>query len=95
VVGRKGYPSPEVHTGPFAYYRLHGPGKMCASSYDDAWLGELAAKLAGLNAEGRTSFTFFNNDVGGHAVRNADTLNRLLGRILGPDRVGPRKVPRT
>jgi len=32
---------------------------------------------------GTTSFTFFNNDIAGHAVRNADTLNRLLTRLGG------------
>jgi len=78
VVSRRNYPFIEVHTGPVAYYRLHGPEKLCASPYDDAWLGQLAARLCELARAGVRSFTFFNNDVGGHAVRNADTLNRHL-----------------
>lgn len=81
VVGRKGYPFAEVHTAPVAYYRLHGPEALCASSYSDEWLGELARTLAALARGGTTSFAFFNNDVGGHAVRNADTLNRHLAQL--------------
>jgi len=81
VVSRQGYPFAEVHTADVAYYRLHGPERMCASSYSDPWLGGLARKLAALARQGTASFTFFNNDVGGHAVRNADTLNAHLAEL--------------
>ncbi len=30
---------------------------------------------------GTTSFTFFNNDIDGHAVRNADTLKHHLEKL--------------
>jgi uncharacterized protein YecE (DUF72 family) len=33
---------------------------------------------------GTTSFTFFNNDIAGHAVRNADTLSRHLAQLGVP-----------
>jgi len=78
VVSRSGYPFAEVHTSDIAYFRCHGPGRMFASSYSDAWLAGLAEKIAALAREGITTFTFFNNDVGGHAVRNADTLKAHL-----------------
>jgi len=78
VVSRKDYPFAEVHTAPVAYYRLHGPEQLCASPYSDEWLAELAGELVSLAREGRTSFTFFNNDIGGHAVRNADALNQFV-----------------
>jgi len=74
VVSRQDFPFAEVHTSPVAYYRLHGPGKICASSYSDAWLGELAEKLVWLSERGTRCFVFFNNDIEGHAVRNADAL---------------------
>jgi uncharacterized protein YecE (DUF72 family) len=83
VVSRVRYPFAEAHTAPFAYYRLHGPDKLCGSPYAEPWLAELAGKLARLAAQGAPSFTFFNNDIAGHAVRNADTLNRLLTRLGG------------
>ena len=81
VVSRVRYPFAEVHTAPVAYYRLHGPDKLCGSPYAEPWLAGLAEKLAALAEEGTTSFTFFNNDIDGHAVRNADTLVRHLARL--------------
>lgn len=78
VVSRSGYPFAEAHTGEVAYFRCHGPGRMFASSYTDQWLAGLAGRIATLARAGVTSLTFFNNDVGGHAVRNADTLKAHL-----------------
>jgi uncharacterized protein YecE (DUF72 family) len=78
VVGKKDYPFAEHHTCDIAYYRLHGPERMCASPYDDAWLEKLAQRIERLAREGVASYTFFNNDIGGHAVRNAETLARML-----------------
>lgn len=74
VVSKKGYPFVARHTGPLAYYRLHGPEKLFSSPYSDEWLTQLAADLFALARKGVPSFTFFNNDLGGHAVHNADTL---------------------
>jgi uncharacterized protein YecE (DUF72 family) len=74
VVSRQGYPFVEKHTGRVAYYRLHGPGEVCASSYSDAWLEKLAGNMVDLSHRGTTVFAFFNNDIGGHAVRNARSL---------------------
>ncbi|MBM4040603.1 MAG: DUF72 domain-containing protein [Planctomycetes bacterium] len=84
VVSRVRYPFVETHTAPFAYYRLHGPDKLCGSPYAEPWLAALAERLAALAAEGTDSFTFFNNDIAGHAVRNADTLNERLTRLGVP-----------
>jgi len=84
VVSRVRYPFVETHTAPFAYYRLHGPDKLCGSPYAERWLAALAERLAALAERGATSFTFFNNDIAGHAVRNADTLNEHLTRLGVP-----------
>jgi len=78
VVSRSGYPFAEAHTSDIAYFRCHGPGQMFASSYSEEWLAGLAGKIAALARQGTTVFTFFNNDVAGHAVRNADTLKAHL-----------------
>jgi uncharacterized protein YecE (DUF72 family) len=79
VVSKKDYPFVEKHTAGIAYYRLHGPEQMCASSYSDAWLAGLGDRLAHLSRRGTPSFTFFNNDIGGHAVYNARSLKDFLG----------------
>jgi uncharacterized protein YecE (DUF72 family) len=78
TVSRKNYPFNEVVTSDIVYYRLHGPEAICASSYSDNWLYQLARKITRLN---HTVFVFFNNDIGGHAVRNAVLLKRFVEQI--------------
>lgn len=81
VVEARNYPWVEVHTTDQAYFRLHGPEARFASGYPDDFLEELAGKIDRLSEEGKTSYTFFNNDYKGHAVKNAWTLNGYLGRV--------------
>jgi uncharacterized protein YecE (DUF72 family) len=63
------------------YVRLHGPddGPLYAASYSDDALRQWAHRIAGWADEGRRVVVYFNNDLGGHAVRNARTLRELLG----------------
>jgi uncharacterized protein YecE (DUF72 family) len=68
-------------TAGFVYVRLHGPDPhhLYAGSYSDddlRWWADRAREWAGA---GRDVFMYVNNDGGGNAVRNADTLKRLLG----------------
>ena len=57
------------------------PTEAIAEAMDTRRMADLAERRAALAAEGTTSLTFFNNDIADHAVRNADTLNRHLGRL--------------
>jgi uncharacterized protein YecE (DUF72 family) len=68
------------HGAGWWYLRRHGPGDAYAGSYPDASLRADARWITGALASGHGGFVFFNNDVGGHAVRNALTLRRLLGQ---------------
>ena len=64
--------------GPIVYVRFHGASGTYNGSYPDARLSDWARWL---NAERRTGadvYAYFNNDVGGHAPRNALTLRRLM-----------------
>jgi uncharacterized protein YecE (DUF72 family) len=67
-------------TAPFVYARLHGPDPehLYAGSYTDDDLRWWAARVREWEASGREVFLYFNNDGHGHAVRNAETLRRLL-----------------
>jgi uncharacterized protein YecE (DUF72 family) len=69
-------------TASFAYVRLHGPDPhhLYGGSYSDADLSWWADRLREWDGAGKTVFAYFNNDGHGHAVRNALTLSRLLGR---------------
>lgn len=67
-------------TAPFAYVRLHGPDTehLYGGSYSDDDLSWWAHRIAEWAHAGTEVFVYFNNDGHGHAVRNAETLSRLL-----------------
>jgi len=64
--------------GPFVYVRFHGAGGTYSGSYPDDRLRGWADWLHTQRVAGVDVFAYFNNDVGGHAPRNAVTLRRSL-----------------
>ncbi|MGY4645248.1 DUF72 domain-containing protein [Cellulomonas sp. URHB0016] len=68
-------------TAPFVYVRLHGPDHdhLYGGSYSDDDLRWWADRIGEWHDGGRDVLAYFNNDGGGHAVRNARTLRWLLG----------------
>lgn len=84
VMSGPGLPCLPVATSDLVYVRLHGPAQdsMYAGNYPDDALGWWAEQIRQWDAEGRRVLVYFNNDLGGHAVRNARTLKTLLG--VGP-----------
>jgi uncharacterized protein YecE (DUF72 family) len=66
--------------GPFVYLRLHGSGARYGGRYPDAVLDEWAARLRRWTDAGRDAWVYFNNDIGGHAPRDA---LRLIERASG------------
>ena len=73
-----GIECPLVATTHFAYIRFHGPGTRYSGCYTDGMLADWAARIRALADHLNDVFIYFNNDVGGHAVDNAQTLARLL-----------------
>lgn len=67
-------------TASFVYVRFHGPDhqQLYAGSYSDADLHWWADRIREWEADGRDVYAYFNNDGGGHAVRNAWTLRAIL-----------------
>ena len=77
-----GSQSPRVVTNDLAYVRFHGYGTKYGGSYPTATLEELGV------VDGRTVlqqgvdvFAYFNNDIDGHAVRDARRLKSLLAGL--------------
>ena len=68
--------------GPFVYVRFHGASGRYDGSYPDNRLEGWAAWLEEQAAAGIHVYAYFNNDVGGHAPRNAVTLRRQLSRAM-------------
>ncbi len=78
VVSGAGIPCVLRVTAPFAYVRWHGPDHehLYAGSYPDEDLHWWADRIR--EWRGTEVFGYFNNDGGGHAVRNARRLRELL-----------------
>jgi uncharacterized protein YecE (DUF72 family) len=69
------------------YYRLHGSPRTYYSSYDDAYLDAVAARIRQDMDAGREAWCIFDNTASGAATQNAlDLLARLDGII-------ERKIP--
>ena len=72
-------PSPQP-VGPFVYLRLHGSGARYAGRYPDAALDRWASRLGEWTDAGLPAWVWFNNDVGGHAPRDAIRLRERIER---------------
>jgi uncharacterized protein YecE (DUF72 family) len=71
------YPHCEAITADFVYMRLHGRERLYASSYGD---DELQGIKEQIEAWGKETFVYFDNDFAGYAARNALTLRAMCGR---------------
>jgi uncharacterized protein YecE (DUF72 family) len=80
VMSGAGLPCVLRSTAPFVYVRLHGPDfdHLYGGSYSDTDLRWWADRLREWRDSGKDVLVYFNNDGGGNAVRNADTLRGLV-----------------
>jgi uncharacterized protein YecE (DUF72 family) len=81
VMSGAGLPCIPRATTDLVYVRMHGPDPdaMYAGSYSTEELRIWAGRIGQWNTEGRNVWLYFNNDLHGHAVRNARVLRALLG----------------
>jgi uncharacterized protein YecE (DUF72 family) len=70
--------TPMITTGPIAYLRFHGSGARYGGNYSDEMLHEWTKQIRALSSDVESVWCFFNNDIGGHAPRNAVTLREML-----------------
>jgi len=74
-----GKETPHEITADFTYVRFHGPGEArYAGSYPSHALENWAQRLKAWGRDLRDVYIYFNNDVGGHAIKNAQALRELL-----------------
>jgi uncharacterized protein YecE (DUF72 family) len=67
---------PRRITADWVYLRFHGQHH--GGAYSHQYLSAQARQIAHYRAQGLDVFAYFNNDVGGHAVRNAADLKHYL-----------------
>jgi uncharacterized protein YecE (DUF72 family) len=71
---------PDWVTAYIVYLRFHGSSEASYSgSYSEEALRREAKRIIAWRDEGRSVFVYFNNDIGGHAVRNALSLKEMVG----------------
>ncbi|MFP4355680.1 MAG: DUF72 domain-containing protein [Phycisphaerae bacterium] len=66
---------PRRTTADWVYLRYHG--KDYSGNFSDEFLQGQAEIVQQHLGQGRDVYAYFNNDIGGHAIRNARTLRRL------------------
>jgi uncharacterized protein YecE (DUF72 family) len=78
------FPRFELATADFMYLRLHGAEQTYASAYGERALRPWAAKIRAFlqGARRRDVYVYFDNDMHGHAPRDA----RLLAALIGEER---------
>ena len=64
--------------GPFVYVRYHGASGTYSGAYPADRLERWADWLTGQRRDGVDVYAYFNNDIGGHAPRDAVTLRQFL-----------------
>jgi uncharacterized protein YecE (DUF72 family) len=74
-----GSESPRTVTARFAYVRFHGGTGRYSGSYSEAALGDWARWLE----KNAPAYVYFNNDIGGHAPRDARRLKEKLTERRG------------
>ena len=83
-----GSESPLLTVGPIVYVRFHGYGTKYGGSYPDEVLDEWASWIRRALTTGRDAYVYFNNDINGYAVYDAE---RLRMRVEGPAALGGRQ----
>jgi uncharacterized protein YecE (DUF72 family) len=73
--------SPRELTAPFTYIRFHGTTGRYGGDYPEDMLQNWAEQISDWMPHLRAIYVYFNNDLGGYAVKNAQTLQSLLPTI--------------
>jgi uncharacterized protein YecE (DUF72 family) len=73
-----GVPTPRIITGSVVYLRFHGPTGRYQGNYTKAMLKNWAEWIKEHTQEVHSVYAYFNNDISGHAIKNAKTLKEQL-----------------
>ena len=85
-------PADVIQNTPNLYYRMHGNQQLYASAYSRQELQDFKQNIEDTGAE--QAFIYFNNDIGGSAIRNAtEMIHYLQQRKLKAKKKGA-KLPR-
>ena len=78
----RGLISPRWASGRTAYVRFHGSGGQISGRYSDEHLLEWAEWCLEQSRAGRSVWCYFNNDIHGHAIHDAQTLKSMVSQMI-------------
>jgi uncharacterized protein YecE (DUF72 family) len=78
VYDMPGFTCPLVATCDTAYIRFHGSRDLYSSYYDEHEMSTWATNIKRLGQGLSRVFVYFNNDAEGYAIKNAETIRRML-----------------
>jgi uncharacterized protein YecE (DUF72 family) len=67
-----------IATTDFAYVRFHGGDSLYSSCYSDKDLSDWAKRITKLGENLESVYVYFNNDIAGYAIKNAETIRGFL-----------------
>ena len=73
-----GKPSPRIITSDVIYIRFHGPDGKYSGDYSNKMLKDWAEWIKQNSSQAKIVFAYFNNDIQGHAIKNAKQLIKEL-----------------
>jgi uncharacterized protein YecE (DUF72 family) len=76
-----GSASERIAVGSAAYVRFHGGAGKYWGRYSDERLLDWAEWIVGQAGSGRACWCYFNNDIHGHAIDDAQTLKSMVGQL--------------
>jgi uncharacterized protein YecE (DUF72 family) len=77
----KGSATERIAVGSAAYVRFHGGAGKYWGRYSDERLLDWADWIVGQAGSGRSVWCYFNNDIHGHAIDDAQTLKSMVGQL--------------
>ncbi|MGN6154355.1 MAG: DUF72 domain-containing protein [Sphingomicrobium sp.] len=77
----RGSQSERIAVGPAAYVRFHGGAGKYWGRYPDDRLLDWAEWIVDQARGGRAVWCYFNNDIHGHAIDDAQTLKSMIGQL--------------
>lgn len=78
IINMPNFPTMVEHTADFAYIRMHGGSTLYRSNYSQAELKTCAGWVKESLRKGLDTYTYFNNDAYGYAIKNASTLKKIV-----------------
>lgn len=76
-----GSASERIAVGPVAYVRFHGTAGKYWGRYSDDVLVQWADWLIATAQQGKSCWCYFNNDIHGHAIHDAQTLKSMINQM--------------